>query len=914
MRRLWAHIIIAASALIAVFASFPSMIKGIRADGDHEVRRQFTFQLSEREKDEKGNAGKKLNGNSAKEIASIMEQRLISYGIESYDIKTSGNADKSDVITVAFTADNEDQYQQITNYLSFSGSFALMNNQGTVIPAKDFRNGPAYQKEATLNTFPTIILPIVTTSEDWDTLLEKARLNPVANEDTSETAESTVARVWLIFNYADGDDYTILTEQNKLAEKTLLTYDFSPEDKEYKSFYGDENKNSLWTTVGSEDTNSNGYTDPDEVRSAYNRAKYLLNLFNASALDYEVECVAGLSESTRVWLDPTIEKINYEGKIVWNASLTACVAAVIIISLLLVVFYRLGALSAITTSVVTIFLAFLFMIRSGMVYNMLALVAFVLVAIVSLVSSIIYLNKLKEDAYRGHTLKKANTEASKKSLLPIIDINVVGVIVGVMIYLLGGASLHTFGAIVGIGSLISLVVNTFGLKGLMWLSTNATSLIGKYEYFGINSENVPNHMAEEKQRYFGAYADRDFTKKKKVSAIGFSSALLVSIVGVILASSLMGGNLLKAKSSSTVSNQMYVSNKIKVNGDAKTELDETSLTKKVLTYLEIETTKEDNTKEYVPFKNYVVGYNKNDDMVNEYKTYEVVDYIVEEGVGTVTYRTTYYVVNLSKAFNLETTMARINKEGGTPSSVETLKDTLENFFSTSELFKSSEGSIIDYKQTSTYVNEPTVEWKKVLLASSIAVAILTVYFLIRYRLTRGLASLVTPMVTILVTLALTTLLSVIGLSIPGSAFSAVFIGVILAYAFEILFMNRERELIIEDKNNEMTSEHRAEIANRAMGMALTPILASAVIGIYLLINFFGFGTAIASYTYLIAILGGLLALAIVYFAYVPLCNLLISLFSKVKINIKPRERKNKKKVAVKKSAEPEEAIFIGIND
>ena len=44
-----------------------------------------------------------------------------------------------------------------------------------------------------------------------------------------------------------------------------------------------------------------------------------------------------------------------------------------------------------------------------------------------------------------------------------------------------------------------------------------------------------------------------------------------------------------------------------------------------------------------------------------------------------------------------------------------------------------------------------------------------------------------------------------------------------------------------------------------------------------------------------------------------MANFLYKLFSKVNLNIKPRESKKKNK-AVKKSAEPEEAIFIGIND
>ena len=50
--------------------------------------------------------------------------------------------------------------------------------------------------------------------------------------------------------------------------------------------------------------------------------------------------------------------------------------------------------------------------------------------------------------------------------------------------------------------------------------------------------------------------------------------------------------------------------------------------------------------------------------------------------------------------------------------------------------------------------------------------------------------------------------------------------------------------------------------------------------------------------------------------YGPLAQILFGCFSKVHFERKPRENKKAKArpVRVKKSAEPEEAIFIGIND
>lgn len=916
MRRLWAFILIACSALIAVFASFPSTIKGITSNGDHETRRQFTFQLTEREQVEGEEAPKKLNKDSANDMAKIMEQRLIDYGVTSYDISVSGSkiskdainreSEISDIVTVSFTADSSEQYNQIATYLTFSGNFALMNNQTDVVTAKQFRNGLAYQKESSVNEYPTVILPIKTDYDEWRTLVQGAIDNPVSESsgegDDAETTSS--AKIFLIYNYAQGDTYQTLSESNKLGEKTLLTFSFDPADGKDDGLYYDSNKNSLAQTCYYSDSNGNGVADPNEVKAAYNQAHYLINLFNASALDFEVKCVKGLS-GTEVWLAPAVEAISKEGNIVWNATLTAALAAVVIVSLLLVVFYRLGALSAITSTIVTTFLAFLFMVKAGLEYNTLAVVGLVVVAIAALLSNIVYLNKLKEDSYRGHTLKKANTEASKKSLLPIIDINIVSLVIGLMCYLLGGAALHSFGSIVTFGSLISLLINTLGVKGLMWLPTNATGLIGKYEYFGINAENVPNHMAEEKQRYFGPYANKDLTVKKKPVGIAALAGLAVATVGIILGSVLNSGGLLKQPVSKVTGNEIYVQNKILVaDEDSKSPLDEASL-RSILDDIAIKVTAADSTVTYVPLSD--ASYVSSN---LSYSTFTTSSSVTDDGGVTKNYLTTYYVVKLVKVFpELDKVEARIVSK-----SIDgALDEVLRTYFGETSLFASSEENSITLKENTTVVKIASPDWTKIVLASSIAVAILTVYLMIRYRLSRGLATLVFPVAGGIIILGLLGLVSAIGLVLPANTVIALPILALFAYTFMILFMNREREMVLDDKTRDTSYEHRVELSKSAMGMAFTPILASAVVGLYLLIDFFGFGVASASYLYLTAIIGGLIVLGLVAVLYVPVANWLYKLFSNVNINIKPREKKNKK-ATVKKSAEPEEAIFIGIND
>ena len=306
MRRLWAHILIAFAALVAVFASMPTLIKGVTTNNDHIRGREFTFQLTERTATQEEPNPAKLTGSSAKEMANIMEGRLLASGIDSYKISTSGNSNFDDIVTVSFAADNDTQYTQIVTYLGFSGSFALMNNQDTVITEEEFYNGAAYLKQAEVNEYPTVILPIKNNYEKWNTFLDEALKNPITEAAQSEDEDpKSYSRIWLMYNYEKEDTYTKLNEEKKFEEKTLYYFDFNSLDE---LFSDDSTRSTLRYVSGYRDLNGNGYADASEVRAAYNTADYYLNLFNADALKFEVKCIRGLDEY-KVWVEPQSEYI-----------------------------------------------------------------------------------------------------------------------------------------------------------------------------------------------------------------------------------------------------------------------------------------------------------------------------------------------------------------------------------------------------------------------------------------------------------------------------------------------------------------------------------------------------------------------------------------------------------------------------
>ncbi len=910
MRRLWAYIIVVFAAIVAVFASFPTIMKDVSTNGYYETRRQFTFQLTEKEQEDDDVTPAALDKNSAKKMANIMKSRLETYNISAYDISTSGK----DIVTVSFAADSEEKYQQIITYLSFSGSFALVNgtDDEIVVSGKDFLRGKAYTKDYEVNEYPTVIIPVKTDSTDYQSMIQNAKDEPVSTGSGEEGEEAeSVARIYLLYNWNKGETYKTLSEAQLLESKTLMQIDFTPDDEEEGLYYNSK-KNSFSRVCGYQDKNGNGTADPNEVAAAYAQAEYLVNLFSASPLDYEVKCIRGLTDETKVWLDAYVEEVLHNGEIVWNRTLTAVIAATVILTLLLAYFYKLGAVSTLATTLTSTFFAILIMVKTGLEYNALAIVAIIIVALVSVVSNIIYLNKLKEDCYRGHTIKKANTEASKKSLLPIADIHVVTLVIGVMCYLLGGLALRSFGAILGICSVISFIINSLGLKGLMWLCTNATVVSGKYELFAISKENVPDHMAEEKQTFYGTYADKHFAKHKKSVGAITGGAFVCALAAIIAASCVRSGELFKKTTSQSVGSEIYVQNRILVAGEQDTSpltditlstiLDNILIQRKSGVAIDQSQTADEKgvADSYYTLKHFVDESATVSFTMSETK--------IEDTI-THNYKDTYFVLKLNSKLSTKVT-AEIKGYPGLEAN--TIDQVFEEYFDTTSTFTSSVSNSLDLKQIKTVVPTSSPKWEKIIFGTSIAILIITVYLLLRYRLSRGLASLIFQVVGSAITLGIMLLINFF-VTVPPVAAISVPVVSIFAYFFLIQFFNKERELIKDDRVKDNSPEHRSELAMRALGIAYTPILATAVLGIYLLINFFGFGTSDMSMAYVGMFVGSIVALGIISVLIVPVCNFLYGLFSKVKINIKPREGKKSKK-PVHKSAEPEEAIFIGIND
>ncbi len=898
MRRLWSYIILTGASLLLMGSTFTNVFKQSTSNIEYSDGRELVFRVSNKDGTPLDEPDGTEKQSDAEIIAEKMITRLDSLKVTNYEVAT----ESYDTVKVILKQDTDSNYTNVEKLLAFDGSLALSSKLSDFLDNSDetekFITGDAYVE--TKDNYPTVNIPVGEHFKDLYNIVKeyKSEENTDAAESHTtgegENEETTYTYyLYLWHNYADGDTYSQTVNGNedydsRVAEKIFMSFDIS----QLEALEADDKEiDTLTAYINVQDANGNEKYEAKEVKKAFDTANFYVSLINAGSLDdYKVtfmywENVNAVTELL----------VGIDGVIQWSSTLRATIVCIVILSLLLAVFYRLGALSVATLTIGSVYAGVASIILFTAEFNAAGLIALCAVALASLASGVIYLTKLKEEAYRGRTLKKANSEASKKSLLPIIDINVVLVIIGIFAYVFGGALMRSFAVITVLGALASLILNTVFLKGLMWLATNTTKLQGKYEYFGIDSKNVPNVLNEEKQTYFGSYADKDFTKHKKPIGVLAATLFVAGLAGMITFGVINKG--VAYNNGGTLRNsEIFIETETK--NTLITEDAVKNVLKNIYTY---EGTKVDNA----------TSLEKQTADIN-YKTREDIG---EDQDDIINY--TYYVVKLNTKINDEKYHAYY-----------VLKDADGNEVG-DRTYSTDEGGISgliadqiklvdsDASATLKVVNMSSTvqpEFAPVIWGTLVGIAVSAFYLLLRYRLSRGLASFVVPtmIATIVGGFFVYTRLAV-------TNYAVIIIPVIAFFSFvvSIIFMNRERELVLEDKARDNSVENRNAIMVKATSLAYSPILLVTILALYIGINFFGFGAAGNAWLFLILVAGVLVATLLGTALFGPISQLFYKLFSRVNVEKFTKIFKRKKKKAVKKapkSAEPEERTFIGIND
>ena len=538
MRRLIAYIITALSMLLAIGVAANPVITTLNPGREFTSGRDYreiVFNVA-------GDSSKKDNEKRSEVVAKEMQNRLDNYNVEDYSVKIQGD----DKVAVSFALGSY-EFNYAAKYLAFSGgNFALVDSvNGSVksgnklFDPKDVRI--EYKGDASV---PTIIIPVTDKGKkDIEDLQKELGIEDKKDEEEkklikrdgeSSESEGEHKYIYLWANYDEDRGETLEALNNDPVSREKVIMGFDAENIWYTE--SKEKHTEIVFMCATADKENNNQLDISHLKDDNARANYLVNMLKASKYDFDITCpTVNISEESktidyyenaRILAASGESLLNVGNNInikLNSKTFIATAIAIVIVSLLLVVYYRLTSLAMIATTLGTMFLTLASFASMHVIFNIPAIIGFVILSGGVLFGEIVYVNRFKEEVYKGRSLKKANQEASKKSNLLTIDSAIVLAFSGLMMYAiggLGGSALKPLGVVLFFGAVIGLLMNMLVFKLLMYLVTNSTNLQQKYNVFNIEGDKVPNIMAnEEKPAYESPYEKVNFTKRKSIFGI-----------------------------------------------------------------------------------------------------------------------------------------------------------------------------------------------------------------------------------------------------------------------------------------------------------------------------------------------------------------------------------------------------------
>lgn len=910
MRRKLAYILLSSALIFAGAATIGSAITSMDTDLTYGAGRELVFKISEH--------GTTYNGvdpdnyiqddgyQAVDAVSEEMERRLETWGVNSTVIKEGYNTIK---VQIRAQDADEVEYNYITRYLAHSGeniTVAAGSTDEEIVsgaPSYDVFTENRLIEGNTADIRYVNDIPVVTVEVNDEAagadgplaeLINYCQENTVA-PDSSTGEEGSDCYLVLWANRQEGDNFAEASDSENenydpnMSSRLLFGenaasawYDDSDDDLDYTRLQLVPNSSAI----------ESGQFDESRAGAAYKAAFFYMNMLNASSYADIVGEGVGYDVTYAYYSDiaPTSEPLITAGD--WHLSPTlgwTAIASLISLAVGIVVlacFYRLGALGITANVGVTLLSTMLLYAYFSSQFGIGTLVGLILVALIAAFGGVVYFAKIKEQLYEGRTLKKSHHEAMKKTFWPVFDASIIAILIGVCVYSLVPGAVGQLGLILVLGGFFSGVTNLLILRLEGWLLANDAASENKLDkIYGCDLSKIPNLLKEEKPSYFGPYATTNFAKHKKWIGGLFGALMCASIVGIATFNSLSGTpyNYGNAYDDATSLNIEY-----RVESGTEETLLLASVSQLQDDFLPLIEHSNDEGETYLPLA-----------------TDDYSDVIFEEGnvfdsYSRIVYDVYYFEVPLINLMNEG--YYRVNGNEYT-----SLSDALEAasvYYAGDRL--DAEVSFVDIEP-----GLPTLE--SVWLGYGIGLLSAAVYFLIRFRLSRGIVANVLIAGSSLLPLAFFSLTRIP--VTPIVSLGAIAIGV-LGFLFCAYILDKARSLAKDSREKDKRNlEFQATCLTRSVSEGAGDIIIFALLSFFSWAFFFGIGPEAWRMTYLGILVGSLFLLLFILVLLAPLSNFLAIHFQKLE-NLLRHERKKTSgdDVKKKKGSEPEEAIFIGIND
>lgn len=943
MRRYISYIIMCAAMLLGVGASTVPMIKATNPDLAYADGKTLYFRASHYEVDspiQNGSYSEFLDEEDVyndkpviDELASVVNQRLAGWDMSEFEVETQGY----DTIAVTLRSPNNDltQYTYLQQYLAFSGGDFELDASATTYDdyshpdvLNDIIDGQTARIEDIDNgsyKVPVVVVPLKTGDEYREAFLNLVKYcndhttAAQTDDDGKETAPANNTNIVVWANRQDGDTYD-KTSSDMNVRARVVTVQGVANDNAVWYDAGDTDKNTPFLQlIPASDAISGEAYDPSKTKQAYEAAKFLVNMMNASS--YHAFDKTDSSRSYHLNFTymrdakATVEQIitlgDWSMEVTMGKTLLATIITVAVLAVILALTERIFALTHVSGALLAVAASLALFVAFGAQFNIAAIIGLVAPALVALFGSLYYSRVLKNEIYKGRTLKKANQEAAKKALVPTIDAGVVSILLGVFVYLFAGDIASKAGIMLVLGGFFGSLINIIFTRIGAWLLCNDNSMQTSYaKQFGIDTAKIPDVLKEEKQSFFGTYAERDFSKGKLWSGI-IGGLFALAGIATMIAFGVNNGTVYNDSAytaPSTVlrldvrSDSAEVIDIESVSGVDKITGNDVDGNPNLLAGFRIQTSAD-------KFKS--LDQLTNSDLITLSESPKT-DYISDDSGGK-TYYWFYYEIELTKYFDPDQTytVETFSDAGWTKSENVYIGESLEAYVNTRFIYEIDEFHL-SFAKTVPEVSEPSLG--KLSLGVGIGIVAATLYLILRFRPSRGFAAGLAALVASYSSVAffVFTRISVLPTVAIGSTIVA-----LVAFLFALFAMAGEKEIIRESHEKEKNGvEFRGQCLREATSRNAGATLILSALVLWIAVLFFAFAPSAYSMSYISIVIGLAMSLVLVL-CFMPFlaekCALLLS-----KIHFRPIRKKKKQQTGqlLKKnrSGEPEEAIFIGIND
>lgn len=188
---------------------------------------------------------------------------------------------------------------------------------------------------------------------------------------------------------------------------------------------------------------------------------------------------------------------------------------------------------------ISAFMLFIYLWAVMKVYNLMGGV-FTLPGIAALVlgcgmtvdANVITFERIKEELYKGRSVKRAFEEGGKLAFGTIFDSQFTTFIAAVIMYWLGTGSVKGFATMLMITIIGTLTLTVYVVKFLLGLLISSGWLDNKKTWFGVNAKDIPDVSKGEERTYFGRFSNIDFVGLfKKVSIVPVALVVVALALG-----------------------------------------------------------------------------------------------------------------------------------------------------------------------------------------------------------------------------------------------------------------------------------------------------------------------------------------------------------------------------------------------